>query len=81
MTELELIKTEIVKAHLKYPLGVCLTHDIHSLFHDNYGYGNNTKKQFALFISNLVAGKFSDTLKKKNITLNINKELISKILA
>lgn len=48
--ELNAIATEYANAHKKYPLGVCLSHDVHMQFHNEYGYGNNTPEQFELFL-------------------------------
>lgn len=63
--EMELLKTELVKEHYKHPLGVCLTREIHNLYHRLYGY-DNTPEQFEEFrdkynngelISNLLSAK------------------------
>lgn len=45
-----------------YPLGVCLTKEIHSLFHSVYGYGNNNQEQWNEFISNYKQGKYNEIL-------------------
>lgn len=37
----------------KYPLGACLTKEIHMAFHNKYGYGNNTQVQWDSFIASI----------------------------
>lgn len=48
--ELRLILDAFRTKQNNYPLGVCLTSDIHKQFHDKYGYGNNTIEQWNEFI-------------------------------
>ena len=47
--ELNLITKNFLKIHNKYPLGVCLTKEIHEEFHKIYGYGRNTTDQWNEF--------------------------------
>lgn len=46
----------------KYPLGVCLTHELHKQFHDTYGYGNNTPEQFYEFVKNVAPDKLDEVI-------------------
>lgn len=41
-----------------YPDGVCLSKEIHKLFHDIYGYGNTTEKEWKEFVVNFKNNKY-----------------------
>lgn len=43
----------------KHPLGICLTHNIHKQFHDEYGYGDNTPAQFNEFVKRFYPDRLS----------------------
>lgn len=51
--ELKIIIDKCLEIHYRYPLGVCLTKDIHKKFHFIYGYKDNNPEQFYEFINNL----------------------------
>ena len=58
--ELEMIINKCLEIHYRYGLGVCLRNDIHKLFHDNFGYGNNTPEQFNIFKENYNKGYYNN---------------------
>lgn len=58
--ELTLLTDKCIELHYTYPFGVCLTMDIHNLFHAYYGYFNNTKDQFEEFKERYIAGEFKE---------------------
>lgn len=55
--ELILIINEVKELHNKYPLGVCLSRKIHTLFHSIYGFKNNTPEQFYEFKAKIESGE------------------------
>lgn len=42
-----------------YNAYVCITEDIHKLFHKEYGYGDNTEEQWEEFVTNYHNGKYN----------------------
>lgn len=66
-TKEELLEIEKVclDLHYKYGLGVCLRKDIHKLFHDTYGYSNNSKGQFSDFVKRFKNGEFIEVLNEE----------------
>lgn len=63
--ELLLLSDKCLEIHYRHPLGVCLKENIHKLFHDLYGYGNNTPEQFEEFKRRYDIGEFNNILKRK----------------
>ena len=59
--ELELIKNKFLEIHNKYPLGVCVSKEIHILYHQLYGY-NNTESQWYYFKKMYERGDFEQRL-------------------
>jgi hypothetical protein len=75
--EMKLLEDKIIELHYKYPLGVCLCSEVHTLYHQLYGYGNNTPEQFYEFQDRVNFGEFNDILQiKNNIVNNELKECI-----
>lgn len=60
--ELKMLINKCLEIHYRHPLGVCLSENIHSRFHMDFGYGNNTVEQFEEFINNYYNGKYKDLL-------------------
>jgi len=78
--ELKLLEDICIKLHEETLFGICLCKEIHKLFHDNYGYGNNSVRQFIEFIIKISDNEFKDYFINNNINLNINYELFKEII-
>ncbi|WP_297419513.1 hypothetical protein [Clostridium sp.] len=78
--ELKSIEQKCIQLHYDYGFGICLQNDIHKLYHKEYGEGNNTPQQFLSFVQRLEAHEFDDYLKENNLTLNINYDILEKLL-
>jgi hypothetical protein len=57
--ELELLEQYVAKWHRDGSNAVVLCEEIHSLFHNQYGYGNNTPEQFEQFKQKYLRGEFN----------------------
>lgn len=68
--EQENIKIAIKNKHIEYGLGVCLSEEIHKLYHDNYGYISFNVDSFKEFIEQYFNGKYDDILKEKFKSIN-----------
>lgn len=58
-TELKNILKEFRRIQDTYPLELCLREDMHKLFHNIYGYGNNTQSQWSQFVNDIKSGKYN----------------------
>lgn len=56
--ELQLLVDKCLEIHYRYPLGVCLSIEIHKLFHNLYGVLDNTPEQFEEFKQRYLACEF-----------------------
>lgn len=65
--ELQLLKNYIAEWHKDTTNGVVLCEEVHKLFHQNYGYGNNTPEQFEEFKQRYLNGEF-DTEEIDSVT-------------
>ncbi|HHX67591.1 MAG TPA: HNH endonuclease [Gallicola sp.] len=63
--EFKNIKEKLIELHNFYGYGVCLCKDLHKLFHDTYGYTQNTPNQFYEFKERYSNGEFNYLLKTK----------------
>lgn len=57
--------------HYNIGAGICLIHDLHSLFHQIFGYSNNTSQQFEEFKKRYHNFEFDDLLEEKYKYKNI----------
>jgi len=60
--QLKLIVNKCLELHYKYGFGVCLTKNIHDLFHKLYRKGSNTPEQFEEFTQRYYKGEFNNLL-------------------
>ena len=61
---------KIKELHIKHGNGICLTKDLHKIFHDNYGYTNFTKENFVEFTSKYFNQEFDELLIEKHRSIN-----------
>jgi hypothetical protein len=70
--QLRIIEERFYKIHDKH-LGIPINKDIHKIFHNEYGYGDNTLEQFKLFKTRYIDGEFDDDLSEKLKSYNSKK--------
>ena len=61
--ELKNILSAFIEEQNKYPLGVCVSRNIHVLFHSLYGQYYNTPEQWYQFEKDFKAGIYNEYLK------------------
>jgi len=72
---------KVKENHAKYGLGICLSKEIHKLFHSKYSFVNFTVENFKEFIENYFNGKYDDELdeKLKSTNSSMNLEEVKKL--
>lgn len=75
-SEYEKLRIRIVELHDVYGIGLCLNKEIHKLFHDTYGYTDNTPEHFFEFVSRCENGEFDNFFEENGLKLNFNMDAI-----
>lgn len=75
------IINKVKEKHAEYGLGICLSKEIHKLFHSKYSFMNFTVDDFKVFIEDYFNGKYDDELEDrlKSINSSMNLEEVKKL--
>ena len=75
------IINKVKEKHAEYGLGICLSKEIHKLFHSKYSFVNFTVDDFKVFIEDYFNGKYDDELEDrlKSINSSMNLEEVKKL--
>jgi hypothetical protein len=60
--ELKILVDKCLEIHYRHPLGVCLTNEVHDLFHNLYSKYDNTPDQFEEFKQRYLLGEFNNLI-------------------
>jgi len=67
--DLQLIKDKCLELHYRYGLGVCLSEELHILFHSVQGRGGNTPEQFYEFQENYKNGVYDNLILNNKLAI------------